>query len=59
MIWTGGGVLSYILVLSTGSITANMISTEAEESQDDLCLLQVDFLLVLDVIGFGRHDEGG
>jgi hypothetical protein len=56
--WTGGGVLSYSLVLGTRSIAANIVSFEPQAFKDDVFLLQVDLLLVLDMIRFGRHDEG-
>lgn len=47
-----------MLVLGTRSITGKIVSFEAQEFKDDVCLLQVDLLLVLDMIRFGRHDEG-
>jgi hypothetical protein len=52
-----GGVLSYVLVFGTRSITAENISFEALELENDGSLLQVDLLLVLDMIRFCGHLE--
>jgi hypothetical protein len=45
-------------MLGTRSITVKNVSFEAQEFKDDAGLRQVDLLLVLDMIRFGRHLRG-